>query len=56
MKKKHTVFIDLTAQETAELLHSVLKRKGWLKGVPKDAEMIPFENADFSIEYTWEEN
>ena len=55
MEKKHSVFIDLTIEEVAQLLHPIFKRKGWLKDVPNEAELIPFEDGTCSFEYLWEE-
>ena len=55
MKKEYSVFIVLTDDEMATLLHPIFKRKGWLKDVPKHTEPMPFDNGDSSFEYHWEE-
>jgi len=55
MKKEHSVFINLSSEEIAALLHPVFKRKGWLKDVPNYIDPEPRDGGDTSFEYNWEE-
>ena len=55
MKKEHSVFITLTFDEAIELLKPVLKRRGWLKDVPNEAECELYDDANICIEYHWDE-
>jgi hypothetical protein len=56
MKKEHSVFICLSSDEISELLQPVFKRKGWLKDIPKDADIKELDEVDFNVEYHWEED
>lgn len=56
MKKNHSVFIDLTSDEVAALLHPVLKRKGLLKDIPNYIAPRPLDEYELSLEYNWEED
>ena len=56
MKKEYSVFIVLENDEILDILHSYIKRKGFLKDIPKSPDPVPFDDiGQISIEYHWEE-
>lgn len=54
MNKEYSIFICLTSNEIAALLHPIFKRKGWLKDVPNNTEPVPLDGVHESFEYNWE--
>ena len=55
MKKEHSIFIRLTNDEIAALIHPIFKRKGWLKDVPNYIAPVPLDGGESSFEYKWDE-
>lgn len=56
MLKEHSVFITVYEEEIKEILHKAFKKKGWLKDIPKYAELDFFDGiTELSVEYRWEE-
>jgi len=57
MKKEHSIFIVLESHEVLNILSPYIKRKGWIKDVPRGIEpIVPFDDApQINIEYHWEE-
>lgn len=56
MERTHHVFITVKGEELAEMVHSHLKRKGFLKNLPSSADYSIFDDGgEVCLEYIWEE-
>ena len=56
MEKTHSVFITVDGDDLEKIIHNFCKAKGLLKDVPFRAEKRLFNQAEVTLEYTWDED
>jgi hypothetical protein len=53
MTRDTTIIITVAGDELIEIIHSHLKKKRLLGGIPDQAETSLFNSTEVSIEYSW---